>query len=126
MLFSSRSVVYEEDFRRTACTSLLQHVVETSRRTRDQAEGEEQKAKTVFLVNDHTMFIETKHCFSLELDNVEHQVVGPGMVDMALHVCQEFLTVLEHGDIDSTAETPQSVKEQHWVEFLQDYYMVVQ
>ncbi|KAF3856468.1 hypothetical protein F7725_017191 [Dissostichus mawsoni] len=84
--------------RRTACTSLLQHVVETSRRTRDQAE---------------------------ELDNGDLQVVGPGMVDMALHVCQEFLSVLEHGDIDSTAETPDSAKEQQWVEFLQEYYMVV-
>ncbi|XP_063766982.1 tubulin monoglycylase TTLL3 [Eleginops maclovinus] len=87
-----------EDFRRTACTSLLQHVVETRRRATDQTE---------------------------ELDNVEYQVVGPGMVDMALHVCQEFLSVLEHGDIDSTAETSPSVKEQQWAEFLQDYYKVV-
>lgn len=35
----------EEDFRRTACTSLLQHVVETSRWRRDGEEGKEQKAK---------------------------------------------------------------------------------
>lgn len=33
----------EEDFRRTACTSLLQHVVETSRWRRDGVEGEEAK-----------------------------------------------------------------------------------
>lgn len=47
VLLSSHSVFYdnEEDFRRTACTSLLQHVVETSRWRRDGAEGEEQKAK---------------------------------------------------------------------------------
>ncbi|KAM6947935.1 tubulin monoglycylase TTLL3-like [Lycodopsis pacificus] len=87
-----------EDFRKTACTSLLQHVVETSRRRRDGAE---------------------------ESDNVEHRFVGPGMIDMALHVCQEFLNVLEHGDIDVSVETPPSVEEQHWAEFLQDYYMVV-
>lgn len=34
----------EEDFRRTACTSLLQHVDETSRQRRDGAEDEEQNA----------------------------------------------------------------------------------
>ncbi|KAM8758098.1 tubulin monoglycylase TTLL3 isoform 1-T2 [Acanthopagrus schlegelii] len=87
-----------EDFRRTACTSLLQHVVETSRWRRDGAE---------------------------ELDKVEHQFVGPGMIDIALHVCQEFLSVLEHGDIDVTVETPPSVEERQWEEFLQDYYRVV-
>ncbi|XP_029288662.1 tubulin monoglycylase TTLL3 [Cottoperca gobio] len=87
-----------EDFRRTACTSLLQHVVEKSRWRRDRAE---------------------------ELDKVEHRFVGPEMIDKALNVCQEFLSVLEHGDIDVTAETPPSVKEQQWAEFLQDYYMVV-
>ncbi|XP_056292750.1 tubulin monoglycylase TTLL3 [Pseudoliparis swirei] len=85
-----------EDFRKTACTSLLQHVVETSRWSRDGAE---------------------------ELDNVEHRFVGPGMIGMALHVCQEFLNVLEHGDIDG--ETPPSVEAQQWAEFLQDYYVVV-
>lgn len=47
VLLSSHSVFYdnEEDFRRTACTSLLRHVVETSRWQRDGAEGEEQKNK---------------------------------------------------------------------------------
>ncbi|XP_031177245.1 tubulin monoglycylase TTLL3 isoform X1 [Sander lucioperca] len=87
-----------DDFKRTACTSLLQHVVETSRWRSDGAE---------------------------ELNNVEHRFVGPAMIDMALHVCQEFLSVLEHVDIDVTVETPPSVEEQQWAEFLQDYYMVV-
>uniref|UniRef100_A0A673C2R5 Tubulin tyrosine ligase-like family, member 3 n=1 Tax=Sphaeramia orbicularis TaxID=375764 RepID=A0A673C2R5_9TELE len=89
-----------EDFRRTACTSLLQHVVETSRQRKDRAKDEEEK-----------------------LENVEHQIVGPGMIDTALHVCQEFLTILEHGDID--LETSPSVEEQQWAEFLPEYYMVV-
>lgn len=57
---------------------------------------------------------------------MEHQFVGPGMIDIALHVCQEFLSVLEHGDIDVTVETPPSVEERQWEEFLQDYYRVVQ
>lgn len=52
--------------------------------------------------------------------------MGSAMINTALHVCQEFLSVLEHGDIDITVETPPSVKEQQWAEFLQDYYMVVQ
>lgn len=64
--------------------------------------------------------------FSTELDNVKHGFVGPGMIDTALHVCHEFLSVLEHRDIDVTAETPTPVEEQQWAEFLQDYYMVVQ
>ncbi|XP_051270312.1 tubulin monoglycylase TTLL3 isoform X2 [Dicentrarchus labrax] len=87
-----------EDFRRTACSSLLQHVVETSRWRRDEAE---------------------------ELEKMECRFVGPGIIDVALHVCQEFLSVLEHGDIDVTDETHPSVGEQQWAEFLQDYYMVV-
>lgn len=65
-------------------------------------------------------------CLSAELDNVERRFVGPGMIDTALHVCQEFLSVLEHGDIDVTVEAPASVEEQQWAEFMQDYYMVVQ
>lgn len=64
--------------------------------------------------------------FSTELDNVEHRFVGSDMINTALHVCQEFLSVLEHGDIDVAVENPISVKEQQWAEFLQDYYMVVQ
>lgn len=64
--------------------------------------------------------------FSTELDNAEHRSVGPEMIDTALHACQEFLSVLEHGDIDVTVETPPAVEEQQWAEFLQDYYMVVQ
>ncbi|XP_060925221.1 tubulin monoglycylase TTLL3 [Limanda limanda] len=92
-----------EDFRRTACTSLLQHVVETRR-----AEVLEQKAR---------------NSISEKSDDVEHPSVGPETIHTALHVCEEFLSVLEHGDIDET--TPPAVEEQQWAEFLQDYYMVV-
>ncbi|XP_045932541.1 tubulin monoglycylase TTLL3 isoform X1 [Micropterus dolomieu] len=99
-----------EDFRRTACTSLLQHVVETSRWRRKGAEGEQQN---------------TTNGVSDELDISERRFVGPGMIDLALNVCQEFLSVLEHGDIDVTVETSPSVEERQWAEFLQDYYMVV-
>ncbi|KAG8007885.1 Tubulin monoglycylase TTLL3 [Nibea albiflora] len=61
----------------------------------------------------------------IELDNAERRCVGPGMIDMALRTCEEFLNVLEHGDIDVTVDTHPSVEEQQWAEFLQDYYMVV-
>ncbi|XP_023279269.1 tubulin monoglycylase TTLL3-like [Seriola lalandi dorsalis] len=101
-----------EDFRRTACTSLLQHVVETSRwgAVREGAVVREQKAK---------------NSVSEKLDHVGHRFVGPEMINTALYVCQKFLSVLEHGDIDVTVETPPAVEEQQWTEFLQDYYMVV-
>ncbi|XP_071775568.2 tubulin monoglycylase TTLL3 [Centroberyx gerrardi] len=97
-----------EDFRRTACTSLLQYVVETSRQRRDG--GEEQKAEDNVCV---------------EWEHMERPFVGPGMIDRALHVCQEFLNILEHSDIDVTVETPPSLTEQQWEQFLQDYYLVV-
>ncbi|KAI3370176.1 hypothetical protein L3Q82_024961 [Scortum barcoo] len=58
-------------------------------------------------------------------DHAERRFVGSGMIDVALRVCQEFLSVLEHGDIDVTVETPPSVEEQQWAEFMQDYYTVV-
>uniref|UniRef100_A0A8D2ZNP2 Tubulin monoglycylase TTLL3-like n=1 Tax=Scophthalmus maximus TaxID=52904 RepID=A0A8D2ZNP2_SCOMX len=97
-----------EDFRRTACTSLLQHVVEKSRRRKKEAEVDQRKGR---------------NGVSEKSDNVEHRFVGPEMIDTALHACQEFLSVLEHGDIDVTSP---AVEEQRWAEFLQDYYMVVQ
>ncbi|XP_054866864.1 tubulin monoglycylase TTLL3 isoform X3 [Amphiprion ocellaris] len=100
-----------EDFRRTACTSLLQYVVETSTWRRDKPESEEQNAKN--------SVSESKKL------NVEHRFVGPDIIDTALHVCQEFLNALTHSDIDVTAETPPSGEEWQWVQFLQDYYMVV-
>ncbi|XP_041836566.1 tubulin monoglycylase TTLL3 isoform X2 [Melanotaenia boesemani] len=85
-----------EDFRRTACTSLLQHVVETWK-------------------NDEAK----------ELNDVKRHIVGPEIIDTALLACQEFLSVLKHSDIDTTVETTPSVEEQQWATFLQNYYMVV-
>ncbi|KAG7278866.1 hypothetical protein CRUP_036380, partial [Coryphaenoides rupestris] len=51
--------------------------------------------------------------------------VAAGMIDRALHVCQEFINSLEHGDIDITMETRTSLIGQQWAEFLRDYYLVV-
>ena len=63
---------------------------------------------------------------STESDNVTHGFVCPGMIDTALRACHEFLSVLEHGDIDVSEETSTPVEEQQWAEFLQHYYKVVQ
>ena len=63
---------------------------------------------------------------SAELYGTEHQFIGPEIIDRALQVCQEFLSVLKHSDIDVTAETTTSVEEQQWDEFLRDYYKVAQ
>ncbi|KAM4613787.1 tubulin monoglycylase TTLL3 [Polymixia lowei] len=104
-----------EDFRRTACTGLLKYVVETS--NWDAGEGEEPKTEDDVTVNPGGQKGQRKH--------LEPQNVGPGMIDKALYVCHEFLNSLEHSDIDVTMETPTSLTEQQWVEFLQDYYLVV-
>ncbi|XP_034546775.1 tubulin monoglycylase TTLL3 isoform X2 [Notolabrus celidotus] len=89
---------FKEDFRRTACTSLLQHVVETSKWKQDRAE---------------------------DMNDSHQQFVAPGIIDLAVHVCQDFLSVLEHSDIDVTVETPPSVEEGQWAKFMEDYYKVV-
>ncbi|KAK2862241.1 hypothetical protein Q5P01_001774 [Channa striata] len=99
-----------EDFRRTACSSLLQYVVETN-----SGQGQGTEVKNVKDISS----------FSKDLVNEKHRFVGAEIIETALHVCQEFLSVLEHGDIDVTVNTPLSQKEQRWAEFLQNYYMVV-
>ena len=48
------------------------------------------------------------------------------MIDRALHVCGDFLSSLEHGDIDVTVETFTQPTAEQWAEFLRDYYLVVQ
>ncbi|KAM9859394.1 tubulin monoglycylase TTLL3 [Aulostomus maculatus] len=98
------------DFRRTACSSLLQHVVETSRGKTEGAETERRRAS---------------NSTSGEVEKMEPFFISPGVINTALHVCQEFLNVLAHSDIDVSVETPPAVPEQRWTEFLQDYYKVV-
>uniref|UniRef100_A0A668AE69 Tubulin tyrosine ligase-like family, member 3 n=1 Tax=Myripristis murdjan TaxID=586833 RepID=A0A668AE69_9TELE len=107
-----------EDYRRTACTSLLQYVVETSRWRRNRGEGVEEKSKVVSVESEGNTLKYSSEC-------AVHRLVGPGMIDRALHVCQEFLNMLEHSDIDVTMATPPVLTEQQWDEFLQDYYLVV-
>ncbi|KAM9758993.1 tubulin monoglycylase TTLL3 [Menidia menidia] len=130
-----------EDFRRTACTSLLQHVVETKR---EEVTCEEKTTKNYEPGGTSRTDIEIQYVMccmmtnkkppspskpmvslSPESNDMEHRFVGPEMIDTALRVCQEFLSVLKHSDIDVTAETAPFVEEQQWTTFLRDYYMVV-
>ncbi|KAJ3601853.1 hypothetical protein NHX12_029615 [Muraenolepis orangiensis] len=104
-----------EDFRRTACTSLLQYVVEAC----SLDVGDVQNAPTEHSVS------ETQEGGKRQRRPAARRVVAAGMIDKALHVCQEFLNSLDHGDIDITMETFTSPTGQQWEEFLHDYYLVV-
>ncbi|CAL8339280.1 unnamed protein product [Merluccius merluccius] len=104
-----------EDFRRTACTSLLQYVVEAS----CWDVGDQQDAHTEDSVS------ETREGGKRKCRQAARRFVAPGMIDRALHVCQEFLDSQEHGDIDITMETFTSLTGQQWAQFLRDYYLVV-
>nr|XP_057911810.1 tubulin monoglycylase TTLL3-like [Doryrhamphus excisus] len=96
-----------DDFRRTACSSLLKHVVETSTRTNG---AQEEKGTT-----ESNAQGQTKHStFRIA-----------GVISTALHRCQEFLNILAHSDIDVTEKTIAAVEEKQWNHFLQNYYMVV-
>ncbi|XP_061113173.1 tubulin monoglycylase TTLL3 isoform X1 [Conger conger] len=101
-----------EDFRRSACSSLLQCVLERSR-------GEEVEEERAGLT-DSSQSGQKKRCKRRAIESV-----GSGIIDSALHVCQDFLDALEHNDIDIAMETPPTLTEQQWAEFLHNYYMIV-
>ncbi|XP_057703220.1 tubulin monoglycylase TTLL3-like isoform X1 [Corythoichthys intestinalis] len=91
-----------DDFRRTACCSLIKHVVETNKKqeTTNQQTKDEGNTQNV-------------------------SPVSPGVIKTALQRCQEYLSSLEHCDIDVTVETLPFVEDNQWNQFLQKYYMVV-
>lgn len=139
----SLSSTFLEDFRRTACTSLLQHIVERSDgEGRERVEAEEEKVEENLSQSEGIRVIYCTHtincntlCHSQCQANTSSpgprkrratRLVSPRMIDKALHVCQEFLNSLDHIDIDVTMETPPSLTEQQWVKFMHDYYLVVQ
>ncbi|XP_061688466.1 tubulin monoglycylase TTLL3-like [Syngnathoides biaculeatus] len=90
-----------EDFRRTACSSLLKHVVETNVMTKEPTKNEHGKAESVAAL------------------------VSAGVINTALQKCQEYLSVLAHSDIDVTVKTLPFVEENQWNHFLQKFYSVV-
>ncbi|XP_064154543.1 tubulin monoglycylase TTLL3-like isoform X1 [Anguilla rostrata] len=99
-----------DDYRRTACSSLLQCVLE---RSRGEQVEEERAGSSDFSG-------QKKRCKRRAIESV-----GSGIIDSALLVCQDFLDTLEHNDIDISMETPPSLTEQQWAEFLHSYYMIV-
>ncbi|KAL4605017.1 hypothetical protein GN956_G25345 [Arapaima gigas] len=104
-----------EDFRRTACTSLLQYVVE--RGHRGQRDGGSARVKVTGPNQSQGPKKQNKRRAM--------QAVGCGIIDSALQVCQDFLDCLDHHDIDVAKEASSSLTEQQWAEFIHNYYLVV-
>ncbi|XP_056605668.1 tubulin monoglycylase TTLL3 isoform X1 [Triplophysa dalaica] len=101
-----------EDFRRTACTSLLLYVVE-------RYGGDLEWLRTGEMHNA------TFPGVSKPRKKHTNQRVGVSLIDNALHVCQEYLNSLEHCDIDVTLQTVPYLSEEQWKVFLQNYYLII-
>ncbi|KAI3370384.1 hypothetical protein L3Q82_025152 [Scortum barcoo] len=99
-----------EDYRRTACTSLLKYIVEKEQGV--QGEG----------LSHSIQAVQGRRKRSKQQSK---PVVLSRMIDRALRVCQEFLDSLEHSDIDISLETPQTLTKEEWAEFIDSYYLVV-
>ncbi|KAF3689540.1 Tubulin monoglycylase TTLL3 [Channa argus] len=97
-----------EDYRRTACTSLLKYIVE-----RQQSIKGEEMNQTICSSQD------------LKKRKKSKPIILSQIIDSALRVCQESLESLEHRDIDISSETPHSLMKQEWAEFINNYYLVV-
>ncbi|KAJ8395752.1 hypothetical protein AAFF_G00029890 [Aldrovandia affinis] len=108
--YITSSICKGEDFRRTACTSLLKYVVE-----RVVEEGEESEGAT-----DQSPQGRRKSC-----KRRAATLVSSRIIQSALRVCQQFMESLEHSDIDVAMETSPTLTEQEWAEFIHDYYRVV-
>ncbi|XP_066519650.1 tubulin monoglycylase TTLL3 isoform X2 [Hoplias malabaricus] len=103
---------FTEDFRRTACTSLLRYVVE-----RAEGEGEDTTGELYNVKHSQGVHNQRKPQAKSKL--------GAGLIDTALYVCQEYLNSREHKDIDVALDSPPSLSEQQWNDFIQNYYLVI-
>ncbi|XP_036425562.1 tubulin monoglycylase TTLL3-like [Colossoma macropomum] len=101
-----------EDFRRTACTSLLQCIVERNCR------GTEEGGATA--LSDQLLSNQKKGCKRQALS-----VVPSRMIDSALQVCWDYLDSFEHSDIDIALDSTPTLTDQQWSEFIHNYYLVV-
>ncbi|XP_035487592.2 tubulin monoglycylase TTLL3-like isoform X3 [Scophthalmus maximus] len=99
-----------EDYRRTACTSLLKYIVE-----REQGVQEEGTSRNIWAVRDQRK--QSKH--------QSGPVVLSKIIDKALKVCQEFLDSVDHSDIDIGLESQQILTTEDWTQFIDSYYLVV-
>uniref|UniRef100_A0AAY4CQ97 Tubulin monoglycylase TTLL3-like n=1 Tax=Denticeps clupeoides TaxID=299321 RepID=A0AAY4CQ97_9TELE len=98
-----------EDFRRTACSSLLQCVVERGR-------GEELLMKLLWSV---LLPPAQKKAWKRQ------GMVSSKIIESALKVCQDFLDSLDHSDIDISSEALPALTERRWSELVHAYYLAV-
>ncbi|XP_008283674.1 tubulin monoglycylase TTLL3-like [Stegastes partitus] len=96
-----------EDFRRTACTSLLKYIAE-----REQDFQGERRSLSIQAIKGQEKQSKQR-C---------RPVVLSQMINSALKVCQQLLDSLEHKDIDMNSET---LTQEEWTEFIDNYYLVV-
>ncbi|XP_037535046.1 tubulin monoglycylase TTLL3 [Nematolebias whitei] len=99
-----------EDYRRTACTSLLKYIVE-----RDRDIGSKGTIRNVQDVQGQ----KKKNKQGLK------QLTLSQLINTALSICQKYLDSLEHRDIDTSREASQTLTQEQWAEFIQSYYLVV-
>lgn len=59
-------------------------------------------------------------------DRFSRHFVAADIIERALQTCEQFLSVLDHCDIDMSVEESPTALELQWAEFLHNYYMVVQ
>ncbi|MGH0187259.1 UNVERIFIED_CONTAM: hypothetical protein FKN15_024261 [Acipenser sinensis] len=113
---------FTEDFRLTACSSLLKWVLETSQGPPGPQEGASggQGAKKE-ASGDSPNQVQKNACKLRARSEVPAELIVT-----ALQACQEYLDSLEHNDIDISMETPPAISKQQWEEFLHSYYQVIQ
>uniref|UniRef100_A0A3P9BXJ5 Tubulin tyrosine ligase-like family, member 3 n=1 Tax=Maylandia zebra TaxID=106582 RepID=A0A3P9BXJ5_9CICH len=90
-----------DDYRRTACTSLLKYIVEKDQYVQGERISKKKQSK--------------RQSSPVNISQT---------INKALKVCEDFLQSLEHSDIDTNLETQQTPA-QEWAEFLDSYYLVV-
>ncbi|XP_008407829.1 tubulin monoglycylase TTLL3 [Poecilia reticulata] len=96
-----------EDYRRTACTSLLKYVVEKDQNI---------QWNEIYQNFQDVQWLKKQNKLRCK------RLVPSETVTTALKVCQEYLESLEHGDIDKSLEA--LLTQEQWEGFLNSYYLV--
>ncbi|KAM9758587.1 tubulin monoglycylase TTLL3-like [Menidia menidia] len=99
-----------EDYRQTACTSLLKHIVEGEQDIQREGTG----------LSTLTVCGQRKQSKRLSKHLVNSQIINS-----ALKVCQGYLESLDHRDIETSSATPHTLTQEEWAEFIDAYYRVV-
>uniref|UniRef100_A0A3Q3MQV3 Tubulin monoglycylase TTLL3-like n=1 Tax=Mastacembelus armatus TaxID=205130 RepID=A0A3Q3MQV3_9TELE len=106
-----------EDYRRTACTSLLKYIVE-----KEHGVQGERRSHNIASIDAIILFSSSS---DQRKQSKSKPMVLSQMIDCALKVCQEFLESLEHRDIDISLDTAQTLTKEEWAKFIDSYYLVV-